>query len=203
MDIYVVKSGDTLNAIAQRYGVSASLLADINGLDNPDRLVVGQALLIARPAVVHTVGRGETLYSIAILYQTTVDALYRNNPQLEGMPLIRPGQELTVSFGEEPGRELVVGGYAYPFVERRLLSGTLPYLSLLYVFAYRFDQAGNLISLNDDEELVLTSRGAGVKPFMVLAPLTAEGMFDNDLISAVLQSDRARTNLIRRILATM
>ncbi len=203
MDIYVVKSGDTLNAIAQRYGVSASLLADINGLDNPDRLVVGQALLIARPAVVHTVGRGETLYSIAILYQTTVDALYRNNPQLEGMPLIRPGQELTVSFGEEPGRELVVGGYAYPFVERRLLSGTLPYLSLLYVFAYGFDQAGNLISLNDDEELVLTSRGAGVKPFMVLAPLTAEGMFDNDLISAVLQSDRARTNLIRQILATM
>lgn len=43
---YVVRSGDTLNKIAQRFGVSASALAAANGLSNPNRIIVGMRLRI-------------------------------------------------------------------------------------------------------------------------------------------------------------
>ena len=46
MEIYVVKSGDTLYAIARRYGVSVDSLANANQLQNPALLSVGQVLCI-------------------------------------------------------------------------------------------------------------------------------------------------------------
>jgi len=46
LQIYVVKQGDTLWKIAQAYGVTANQIAAANGLDNPNALVVGQALVI-------------------------------------------------------------------------------------------------------------------------------------------------------------
>ncbi|MBQ8597287.1 MAG: LysM peptidoglycan-binding domain-containing protein, partial [Lachnospiraceae bacterium] len=46
MDIYVVKSGDTVNSIAESYGVSVSSVIFTNQLFSPYTLAVGQALLI-------------------------------------------------------------------------------------------------------------------------------------------------------------
>lgn len=46
MEIYVVKAGDTLGSIANRFGVSIEQLAYDNQLQYPYRLAVGQALLI-------------------------------------------------------------------------------------------------------------------------------------------------------------
>jgi len=203
MDVYVVKAGDTLTNIARQFGVSVPLLANINGLDNPGRLIVGQALLIAVPAVQHMVQQGETLYSISIAHQTSVEALYRNNPQLMGSPDIYPGQILIISYDDEPGRELTAGGYAYPYIERKLLQTTLPYLTMMSIFAYGFTADGSLVPPSDDEELVLATLSMGSCPYMVLAPLNAKGEFDNTLVTAVLRNNQARANLIRNVFATM
>ena len=43
---YRVKSGDTLSAIASRFGTTVRAIADLNGIDDPSRLRVGQVLLI-------------------------------------------------------------------------------------------------------------------------------------------------------------
>jgi LysM repeat protein len=43
---HVVRSGETLRVIAQRYGVGISQLVAANGIANPDRIYVGQALRI-------------------------------------------------------------------------------------------------------------------------------------------------------------
>jgi LysM repeat protein len=43
---YVVRKGDTLGSIAARFGVSASALASLNGIANPDRITVGKVLRI-------------------------------------------------------------------------------------------------------------------------------------------------------------
>lgn len=48
---YEVRPGDTLGAIAQRHGIGLQRLARLNGLENPDRLRVGQRLLIDGAAV--------------------------------------------------------------------------------------------------------------------------------------------------------
>lgn len=44
--LYTVKSGDTLGAIASRFGVSVEMLADINQLSNPNMIQVGQTIEI-------------------------------------------------------------------------------------------------------------------------------------------------------------
>lgn len=50
MQIYVVKQGDTLWELTQRYGVPMNEIVIANGLETPDQLVVGQALVIPTPS---------------------------------------------------------------------------------------------------------------------------------------------------------
>ena len=52
---HVVRSGETLRVIAQRYGVGILQLVAANGIVNPDRIYVGQSLRIpgqAQPTAV-------------------------------------------------------------------------------------------------------------------------------------------------------
>jgi LysM repeat protein len=44
--VYTVQEGDTLSAIAQRYGVSVNEIVAANDLPNPDVLSIGQAIVI-------------------------------------------------------------------------------------------------------------------------------------------------------------
>ena len=46
--IYVVKSGDTLQAIADELGVTMDELVELNDLPNPDSIAIGQELLIPK-----------------------------------------------------------------------------------------------------------------------------------------------------------
>lgn len=48
--VHVVQAGDTLRAIARRYGVTATQLARWNGLERPDRIFPGDLLRVALPA---------------------------------------------------------------------------------------------------------------------------------------------------------
>ena len=43
---YTVKKGDTLSAIAARYGTTAQALAAYNGIADPNRISVGQVIKI-------------------------------------------------------------------------------------------------------------------------------------------------------------
>jgi LysM repeat protein len=43
---YVVRSGDTLGAIANRFGTTVRAIADLNGISDPTRIQIGQRLLI-------------------------------------------------------------------------------------------------------------------------------------------------------------
>lgn len=47
-DLYFVCSGDTLGSIAQKFGIKLENLIKWNGIINPDRILVGQALIIRR-----------------------------------------------------------------------------------------------------------------------------------------------------------
>ncbi|OQA47612.1 MAG: putative cell wall hydrolase LytN precursor [Chloroflexi bacterium ADurb.Bin325] len=47
--IYTVRAGDTLAAIARRYGTTVAVLTRLNGITNPNRIYIGQRLRIPAP----------------------------------------------------------------------------------------------------------------------------------------------------------
>lgn len=76
-NIYVVKSGDTLYKIAQNYNTTVDELKKVNNLTT-NTLSVGQLLKIPSPIsepAIYTVQKGDSLYSIANKFNTTVDKL--------------------------------------------------------------------------------------------------------------------------------
>ncbi len=77
---YVVRSGDTLWLLAQRYNTTVDAIKNLNGLSSND-LSIGQILKIPSagatpaPTFEYTVRPGDTLWLLAQRYGTTVDAI--------------------------------------------------------------------------------------------------------------------------------
>ena len=108
---YVVRWGDTLYFIAERYGTTVDSIKAVNGLTS-DVIIVGQELIIpgdatAPPETVpptsggkttHIVQPGETLFRIALQYETTVDAIAKAN-NIVNPWFIYVGQELVIPTG--------------------------------------------------------------------------------------------------------
>lgn len=80
---YVVRSGDTLWLLAQRYDTTVDAIMRLNGLTS-DNLSIGQILRIpsttaSAPYFEYTVRSGDTLWLLAQRYGTTVDAIMNLN----------------------------------------------------------------------------------------------------------------------------
>jgi spore germination protein len=95
MIIHVVQRGESLWQISSRYQVTISQVTNLNALENPNQLVVGQALLIPSYDAFHTVRSGEALWSIAQRYGTSADAIVRVNG-ITNPALIYPGTVLKI-----------------------------------------------------------------------------------------------------------
>ena len=88
-----VRSGDTLSSIARRYNTTVSQLVNLNGIKNANAIRVGQKLLLSKPTATkkYTVRSGDTLYTIALRFNTTVSRLATLN-RISNVGLIRIGQ---------------------------------------------------------------------------------------------------------------
>ena len=98
-----VKKGETLGGIAEKYKVSFSSIQQLNNI-NGNKIIAGQELKIPNPTGTtsqkpkdgyHTVENGETLYSIAIKYNTSVQKIKTLNNLSSSKIII--GQKLRVS----------------------------------------------------------------------------------------------------------
>jgi murein DD-endopeptidase MepM/ murein hydrolase activator NlpD len=113
-EVYVVQPGDTLFAIALRFGVTAADFAAANNLSNPNLIFVGQRLIIPgnRPVVepaivtqsdedrsrspeVYVVQPGDTLFTIASRFGLTVtDVVVANG--IRNPDYLYVGQQLVI-----------------------------------------------------------------------------------------------------------
>lgn len=104
--VHTVQTGQTAWAIAARYAVPLADLLWLNNLRDDALLKPGDRLIIQlgkdqtppptpTPPTTHIVKTGQTLWTIAALYQISVeDLVWLNN--LSGDSIIHPGDELTV-----------------------------------------------------------------------------------------------------------
>lgn len=116
--IYRVRSGDTLSGIAARYGATVASLMELNDLRSAHRIRQGQTLRVPDRTpgagtvaslggeVGYTVRSGDSLWSLAKRYDTTVDRIKRDNGL--GGNTLQPGQHLTLRGGSAPGAVYVV-----------------------------------------------------------------------------------------------
>ncbi|MFL0196807.1 LysM peptidoglycan-binding domain-containing protein [Clostridium sp. WILCCON 0269] len=95
---YTIQSGDTLNRIAYRLGVSVQgIVASNPGID-PYYLRVGQVICIPACPPNHTskiLQPGDTLYKIAQAYNVSVESILESNPGVDPNYL-RVGQRLCI-----------------------------------------------------------------------------------------------------------
>lgn len=100
---YIVKAGDNLSEIAQRYGITPQVLANINNISNLNLIYPGQKILLpsknsnsgSSGAVYYTVKSGDTLSEIAQRYGTTAKAIAKIN-NIANINLIYVGQVLKI-----------------------------------------------------------------------------------------------------------
>ena len=202
MHIHVVRSGQTLYSIGQEYGVPAGLIARYNGLREPYRLAVGQALLILKPLLTYRVRAGDTLYTIAKRFGVSVLELWRNNPNLQGGTRIYPEQVLVIRLEEARTRPVWVEGYAYPYVTDSVLRGILPYAGWLVPFTYGVAEDSSLV-MADDTALIAMVREYGVSPLLHLSTLTETGSFSRRRAQEVLSSPAKTQALVQNAVQQM
>lgn len=156
MEIYVVKSGDTVDSIAENHGIAVSSVIYNNQLVYPYPLAVGQALLLSSGEI------------------------------------------------STPSYPAWINGYAYPFIQQDILNETLPYLSSLSVFSYGFTTDGDIVPpVLDDSFMISAALVEGVRPVLTLTPLGPDGNFNNFLITAVVNDQTAKENLLNNLLETV
>lgn len=93
---YTIRQGDTLYAIARRFGVTVEALTAANPGISPTNLMIGQVICIPTPSpatcpagmTAYTVKAGDTFYSIAQRYNITVAALMNANPTVDPNSLL-------------------------------------------------------------------------------------------------------------------
>jgi peptidoglycan endopeptidase LytE len=108
---YIVMRGDTLRALANRFGTSIDALLSLNkDITNANVIYEGQRLVVPSGSGVPTtpppasgqvyiVQRGDTLRKIAARYNTTVQAILQVNPKISNPNLIYVGQALNLPAG--------------------------------------------------------------------------------------------------------
>lgn len=102
---YTVQAGDSLSAIAARYGMSYETLAQLNNISNPNLIQVGQVLRIngssastsssTRSGSLYTVKAGDSLSAIAARYGMSYQTLARLN-NISDPNRIMVGQQLVL-----------------------------------------------------------------------------------------------------------
>lgn len=105
---YTIQKGDTLSEIAQRYNTTVNELVRLNNIRNPNMIYANETLLIPtknnsistgsddKNNTIYIVQRGDTLYSIAKRFNTTVQNIVNNNG-ISNPNLIYPGQSLIIA----------------------------------------------------------------------------------------------------------
>ncbi len=117
VEVYKIKSGDTLWKIARDYETTVEDIVKMNQIPNASLIRPGQTIFIPRPGLVqtlvtHIVRPGDTLGGIAKLYEVDVQSIIALN-KIENPNRIFPGEKVIISIrndtlGSRGGERMVI-----------------------------------------------------------------------------------------------
>jgi LysM repeat protein len=107
IEVYQVKAGDTVLAIAARYGLQPETIMWANSAieTNPDRLAIGDQLnILPFDGVLHVVKPGDTLSGLAARYKVDVSKIigYAPNELADASSALKIGSQIVVPDGTKP-----------------------------------------------------------------------------------------------------
>lgn len=194
---YIIKSGDTLWALSNLFGVSIQSILYANPTINPYNLVPGTTIYI--PLIMHPVQQGELLWQIAARYGTTVQAIVDLNG-LRNPNNIFPGMVLLIPRKKQP---IEINAYTYQSDENGAESvnevGHL--LTYFSPFAYLIKEDGTLQPFSD-EKMLNAAKSHQALPMLTITNLSATSTGTN-LAQTVLSDPMLRERLIDNCLRIM
>jgi spore germination protein len=202
MQIHVVQPGQSIFQIARMYDSTVSAIVGANEVPNPNRLVVGQTLVIPIVGRFYTVQQGDTLYGIARRYGTTFQELARVNRIPADQPLSiglrlyippRPKVEAEINAYVEP-----MGGTVSPALEQAARKAA-PSLTYLAPFSYQINRDGSLQAppLNNFPAIAEANNAT----LMLVVTNLEEGQFSAELGRVILTNEDIQNRLLDNIIA--
>lgn len=143
----------------------------------------------------YTVQPGDTLYSIARLFDMTTGRLRSLNPELADTDGIAVGQTLHIPLDGLVRPVIEVNGYIYPDYNPLQWNAIFPYLTYLSIFGHEI-RPGGMLTIPDSAPLIAAAREAGVAPLMVVTN-TINGVYSGELLHGILSDLQAQQALIQ------
>nr|WP_285842574.1 glycoside hydrolase family 18 protein [Ureibacillus chungkukjangi] len=200
IQIHVVQPRQSLWGIAQAYNTTTERIIQANQLEDPENLVIGQAIVIPITGSFYWVQPGDSLYSIAQRFGLNFNTLAQINginvnstlnvgTRLYIPPMQRRSAEVNIyiePMGDSVSEELLA--------EARSVG---PYLTYLAPFSFEARRDGSLDPI-PTEGIPEAASEAGVTLMMVVSNLE-NGQFSGELGRAILQSTAVQDVLLENI----
>ncbi len=199
--IHVVKSGDTIYNLSKKYDVPVEKIIKDNQISDPQKLSIGQSLVIFPNDIIHVVKKGDSLYKIAKLYDTSISNILANNPTISNPDIIYVNQKITIPSSFKL-RTIDVNGFAFEGTKAEILSNILPYMTYVSIFSYQVTPDGSLDEIYDNK-VINSALSDGVQPIMVVSNTKANEGFDSDLAHVIFENQTVQENLINNIISVL
>lgn len=198
MSVHVVKAGEDLWSIANRYHVSISTIIRVNGIPQNSVIVPGLALYIPDGQLAnrhYQIQAGESLWEISQRFNTPIENIYTANPGIDPEHLYI-GQEINIPSPNKLRIETL--GFIVPYNPSAFIASLDTFsdqLTYLAIVAYSFTDEGFAYILLEDREIIAQSKRRRIRPLLMIRNFRNEN-FDRDLVGMVLQNPIYRNNLI-------
>ncbi len=206
MVVYRVMEGDTLFDISVRFNVPVERLMQLNEIEDPRRLVVGQAILVASQNenyIEYTVREGDTVWKLGQRFGSSIEQIARVN-SLTDPSLIYPGQGLIIPNKQEPSRlSRISQGYFFPAPRQeahRALDIISPILTYLALFEFGLTSEGDIIIPENVTPVVESAKEQRIVPLMTITNLREGDTFEPALARNIMATFESRQNYINQVL---
>ncbi len=198
--VHVVKPGENLWGIANKYRVNMQTLINLNGLTTTS-LVPGLALYAPDnllPIRTYRIKKGDQLNLLSQKFNTELSYILSMNPNVHPQQL-SIGQIINIP---SPIKlEITTLGFIFPSSISSItpiLTSISKQLTYLAIVAYSFREQGNAYNLTDDTAIIETCHQLNIRPLLMIRNLMNE-QFSADLVGGVLGNNAYRQNLVTSI----